>query len=422
MLKIDFFFCFWKGQSAWAEDKLAPTVNQSRSFKSSEASLSYTWLFFFSFIPGMIPTHCDLCLSASIFLECSNQELTNVTFKSCLCPWTVALLTERAVTAHSPEWHILTLALVQVACLAAQKMDEKQNKVLSLGKCCACVELWPKCQFFAYPWGCGTMRLTDMCHLWWHEPRRNVLFWLQACRISCNPFPNLPFDWLIRTLLPQSPFLLSAQSWRVEVSADGCSSWWCLWGVTGLDPGNAQALGTQLQIHIFGILLKWSCWNSCKKANYINEEHWTEFNPQLHHCVLCGCKILIFLLYFKGLREHGSESCPLCISGSGEGVCSAKGILLADSWEWWQTLPWQQCHGGLQRHRHWGKEQQTTLSSLIWGLRGDTETQLSALEYFNLELWYKYWSWSIFLSDLNISAEYFMSSVLMCWLLWAIGD
>lgn len=52
-----------------------------------------------------------------------------------------------------------------------------------------------------------------------------MLFWLQACRISCNPFPSLPFDWLIRTLLPQSPFLLSAQSWRIEVSADGCSSW-----------------------------------------------------------------------------------------------------------------------------------------------------------------------------------------------------
>lgn len=57
MLKIDFFFCFWKGQSAWAEDKLAPTVNQSRSFKSSEASLSYTWLFFFpSSLEWFLPT------------------------------------------------------------------------------------------------------------------------------------------------------------------------------------------------------------------------------------------------------------------------------------------------------------------------------------------------------------------------------
>lgn len=38
----------------------------------------------------------------------------------------------------------------------------------------------------------------------------------------------------------------------------------------GWDPGNAQALGKQLQIHVLGISLNWSNWNSCKKANYIN--------------------------------------------------------------------------------------------------------------------------------------------------------
>lgn len=32
------------------------------------------------------------------------------------------------------------------------------------------------------------------------------------------------------------------------------------------------------------------------------------------------------------------------------------------------------------------KSKQTTPSFLTWGLRGDTERQLSALEYFNLEL------------------------------------
>lgn len=49
--------------------------------------------------------------------------------------------------------------------------------------------------------------------------------------------------------------------------ACGCSA---CWGVTGVDPGNAQALGKQLQIHVLGISLNRSNWNSCKKANYIN--------------------------------------------------------------------------------------------------------------------------------------------------------
>lgn len=191
----------------------------------------------------MIPTHCELCLNASVFLECSKLKLTNVTSKSCLCPWTVALLTERAVTAHSPDWHILPL--VQLACLAAQKMDEEQNKVLSLGNAvhvssCDLNAIF----FFACPWGCGTMSLTDMCHLWWHECRRNVLFWLQACKSSCNPFPALPIDWLIRALLPQSPFLLSAKHSHGELRSQlmdaapgdvcGCSvSWVGPWGCSG---------------------------------------------------------------------------------------------------------------------------------------------------------------------------------------------
>lgn len=77
-----------------------------------------------------------------------------------------------------------------------------------------------------------------------------MLFWLQACRGSCNPFPTLPIDWLIRALLSQSPLLLSAQHSHGELRSQlmdaspgdvcACSA---SWGVTGLDPGNAQALG-----------------------------------------------------------------------------------------------------------------------------------------------------------------------------------
>lgn len=104
-----------------------------------------------------------------------------------------------------------------------------------------------------------------------------MLFWLQACRNSCNPFPTLPFDWLIRALLSQRPFLLSAQHGRAELRSQLMDAapgdvWGCsvCWGVTGLDPGHAQPLGKQLQIHILGISLKWSSWNSWKKANDIN--------------------------------------------------------------------------------------------------------------------------------------------------------
>lgn len=47
----------------------------------------------------------------------------------------------------------------------------------------------------------------------------------------------------------------------------GCS---VCWKVTGLETGNAQALGKQLQIYVLGISLNWSYCNSCKKANDIN--------------------------------------------------------------------------------------------------------------------------------------------------------
>lgn len=283
MLKINFFFCFWKGQSTWAEDKLTPAVNLSRAFKSHEAShLSLCFksvYFFFLFIHGMIPyplwtlPKC-ICISGMFKAEADKHD-----FVPGLWPCLQSC-------SHSTfSW--VTHPYTGTSCLLGCPENGWGTKEgAEPGKCCACVLLWPKGHFFAYPWGCGTMSPTDMCHLWWHEHRRNVPFWLQACRSSCNSFPALPIDWLIRALLSQSRFLLSAQHSHGELRSQlmdaapgdvcGCS---VSWGVTGLDPGNAQALGKHLQIHILGISLKWSYWDSCKKANYINEQHWAEFNP-----------------------------------------------------------------------------------------------------------------------------------------------